>query len=64
MLLYSQEYSQGFMSLSRRKFILIAGSSAVIIAAGKATIDLDKMPSTAVAAWSEAQTSLQDLLRT
>lgn len=41
------------MKLSRRKFILIAGSSAVIVAAGKAAIDLDKMPSTAIAAWSE-----------
>jgi Nitroreductase family len=49
------------MSLSRRKFILIAGSSTVIIAAGKATIDFDKMPSTAVAAWSEPQTSEPDI---
>jgi hypothetical protein len=61
MLLYSQEYSQGFMSLSRRKFILIAGSSAVIIAAGKATIELDKMPSTAIAAWSGAPSTEPDI---
>ncbi len=39
--------------LSRRKFITISGSSAVIVAAGKAAIDLDKMPSTAISAWSE-----------
>ncbi len=41
------------MTLSRRNFILMAGSTAVIVAAGKSAIDLGKMPSTAIAAWSE-----------
>jgi hypothetical protein len=41
------------MTLSRRNFILTVGSTAVIMAAGKAAIDLDKMLSTAIAAWSE-----------
>jgi hypothetical protein len=49
------------MPLSRRKFILIAGSTAVIIAAGKAAIDLDKMPSTAIAAWSGPQSAEPDI---
>jgi nitroreductase len=47
--------------LSRRNFILIAGSTAVIVAAGKAAIDLDKMPSTAIAAWSESRPSESDI---
>ena len=46
---------------SRRKFISIAGSSAVIVAAGKAAIDLDKMPSTAIAAWSGPKSTELDL---
>jgi hypothetical protein len=41
------------MALSRRNFILITGSTAVIVAAGKAAIDLDKMPSKAITAWSK-----------
>jgi hypothetical protein len=41
--------------ISRRNFILMAGTTAVIVAAGKAAIDLDKMPSTAIAAWSKAE---------
>ncbi len=49
------------MPLSRRKFILIAGSSAIIMAAGKASIDLDKMPSTAIAAWAGAKSTEPDL---
>jgi hypothetical protein len=49
------------MLLSRRKFILIAGSTAVIVAAGKAAIDLDKMPSTAIAAWSSATSTEPDI---
>ncbi len=47
--------------LSRRKFITIAGSSAVIVAAGKAAIDLDKMPSTAISAWSGPNPTEPDL---
>jgi hypothetical protein len=43
------------MKFSRRNFILMAGSTAVIVAAGKSAIDLDKMPSTAIAAWSESK---------
>jgi hypothetical protein len=43
------------MTLSRRNFILMAGSTAVIVAAGKSAIDLDEMPSTAIAAWSESK---------
>jgi hypothetical protein len=49
------------MTLPRRKFILMAGSSAVIVAAGKAAIDLDKMPSTAIAAWSESRQPESDI---
>jgi hypothetical protein len=49
------------MLLSRRKFILIAGSTAVIVAAGKAAIDLDKMPSTAIAAWSGPRSAEPDI---
>jgi Nitroreductase family len=49
------------MLLSRRKFILIAGSSAVIMAAGKAAIDLDKMPSTAITAWSGPPSTEPDI---
>jgi Nitroreductase family len=49
------------MPLSRRKFILIAGSSAVIMAAGKAAIDLDKMPLTAIAAWSGPPSTEPDI---
>ncbi|NJL51668.1 MAG: hypothetical protein HC930_04620 [Hydrococcus sp. SU_1_0] len=40
------------MTLSRRNFMLMAGSTALIVVAGKSAIDLDKMPSTAIAAWS------------
>lgn len=47
--------------LSRRNFILIAGSTAVIVAAGKAATDLDKMPSTAIAAWSEFKPAESDI---
>lgn len=46
---------------TRRNFILIAGSTAVIAAAGKAAIDLDKMPSTAIAAWSESKPTESDI---
>jgi hypothetical protein len=49
------------MLLSRRKFILIAGSTAVILAAGKTAIDLDKMPSRAIAAWSGAPSAEPDI---
>ncbi len=49
------------MPLSRRKFILIAGSSAIIMAAGKTAIDLDEMPSTAIAAWSGSKSTEPDL---
>jgi hypothetical protein len=49
------------MPLSRRKFILIAGSSAVIMAAGKAAIDLDQMLSTAIAAWSGPPSTEPDI---
>jgi hypothetical protein len=49
------------MPLSRRKFILIAGSTAVIVAAGKTAIDLDKMPSRAIAAWSGAPSAEPDI---
>jgi Nitroreductase family len=49
------------MLLSRRKFILIAGSTAVIVAAGKTAIDLDKMPSRAIAAWSGAPSAEPDI---
>ncbi len=49
------------MLLSRRKFILIAGSTAVIVAAGKMSIDLDKMLSTAIAAWSGAASTEPDI---
>jgi Nitroreductase family len=49
------------MPRSRRKFMLIAGSSAVIMAAGKAAIDLDKMPSTAIAAWSGPPSTEPDI---
>ncbi|GAB4372167.1 MAG: nitroreductase family protein [Elainellaceae cyanobacterium] len=47
--------------LSRRNFMLVAGSTAVIVAAGKAAIDLDKMPSTAIAAWSESKPPEADI---
>jgi hypothetical protein len=49
------------MLLSRRKFILIAGSTAVIVAAGKAAIDRDKMPSTAISGWSGAPSTEPDI---
>jgi hypothetical protein len=49
------------MMLSRRNFILIAGSTGVIVAAGKAAIDLDKMPSSAIAAWSAPNSTESDL---
>lgn len=49
------------MGISRRNFILIAGSTAVIVAAGKAAIDLDKMPSSAIAAWSDPAADEPDL---
>lgn len=49
------------MTLSRRNFILIAGSTAVIMAAGKTAIDLDKMPATAISAWSESKSAETDL---
>lgn len=47
--------------LSRRNFILVAGSTVVIVAAGKAGIDLDKMPSTAIAAWSDPKPPESDI---
>ncbi len=43
----------GFTMISRSNFILMAGTTAVIVVAGKAAIDLDKMPSSAIAAWSK-----------
>jgi hypothetical protein len=49
------------MTLSRRKFILIAGSSALIVAAGKGAIDLDTMPSSAIAAWSKSKQPESDI---
>lgn len=49
------------MALSRRNFILMAGSTAVIVAAGKAAIDLDQMPASAIAAWSEGQPPEADI---
>lgn len=49
------------MLLSRRKFIGIAGSSAIIVAAGKAAIDLDKLPSSAIAAWDGPAPTEPDL---
>jgi Nitroreductase family len=49
------------MLLSRRKFISIAGSTAVIVTAGKAAIDLDKMPSQAITAWSGPKSTEPDL---
>jgi Nitroreductase family len=49
------------MLLSRRKFILIAGSTAVIVAAGKTAIDLDQMPSTAIAAWAGPPSTEPDI---
>jgi hypothetical protein len=49
------------MTHSRRNFILMAGSTAVIVAAGKAAINLDKMPSTAIAAWSESKSTDSDI---
>jgi len=49
------------MRLSRRNFILIAGSTVVVVAAGKAAIDLDKMPSTAIAAWSNSKPTDSDI---
>lgn len=49
------------MALSRRNFILIAGSTAVVVAAGKAAIDLDKMPAVAIAAWSKPRSSESDI---
>jgi nitroreductase len=61
MLLYSQEYLLAFMILTRRNFILMAGTTAVIVAAGKTALDLDKMPSTAIAAWSEPRSDDLDI---
>jgi hypothetical protein len=47
--------------MSRRKFIRIAGTTAVVVAVSKAAIDLDKMPSKATAAWFNANRSKSDL---
>lgn len=49
------------MALSRRNFILIAGSTAVVAAAGKAVFDLDKMPASAITAWSKPGSSESDV---
>jgi nitroreductase len=49
------------MTLSRRNFMLMAGFTAVIVAAGKSAINLDKMPSTAIAAWSEPKSPELDI---
>jgi Nitroreductase family len=47
--------------MSRRKFIRIAGTTAVVVAVSKAAIDLDKMPSKATAAWFNTNRSKSDL---
>lgn len=47
--------------VSRRNFIVMAGSSAVIVAAGAAVTGLDKMPASAIAAWSSADSSEPDI---
>ncbi|MEM7770558.1 MAG: nitroreductase family protein [Cyanobacteria bacterium P01_A01_bin.37] len=49
------------MKLSRRNFILIAGSTAVVVAAGKAALDLDKMPAVAIAPWSGPDSAESDI---
>jgi hypothetical protein len=49
------------MTLSRRNFILMAGTTAVIVAAGSAAVNLDEMPSTAIAAWSEPSFTESDI---
>lgn len=47
--------------ISRRKFIAIAGSTAVIMAAGKAAIGLDKIPASAIAARSPTGSAEPDI---
>ncbi len=47
--------------LSRRNFILMAGTTAVIVAAGSAAVNLDEMPSSAIAAWSEPSSTESDI---
>lgn len=47
--------------VSRRNFIVMAGSTAVIVAAGAAVADLDKMPASAIAPWSPAGSAEPDI---
>jgi hypothetical protein len=47
--------------LSRRNFILLAGTTSVIVAAGSAAINLDAMPSNAIAPWSKSKSTDSDI---
>ncbi len=47
--------------VSRRNFIVMAGSTAVIVAAGAAVAGLDKMPASAIAPWSPAGSAEPDI---